>query len=94
MTGTVARVAWALGALGLEPASKLVLVLAANAADMDGRAWKLTELRDLANLTDDGFRAAVDELATVGLAGLTPGVHPTSGEKRPCLQLFIDGDAA
>lgn len=86
MTTTEALV-WALDATGLDPASKLVLLLIANAADQDGHLFApYDRLEAQANMTTAGIEAAVEVLRKAGLAGFGFAEHHT-GERRPCIIL-------
>jgi hypothetical protein len=73
---------------GLTPAAKLVLILAANAADMDGRVFDVSRLQDRANLGDQAFSEALSELTGLGWACISVGVHPRGGDRRRCVQLY------
>lgn len=92
--GSIARVPWAMAAVGLTPEAKLILILAADAADMDGHAWNLDKLAGLANVTPELFAQAVAELDEVGLAEFASATHPGDGERRRCLKLLADGGAS
>lgn len=90
MSGKIGLLGWAVEFEGLDPASKLVLLLAANAADMDGRVFNLDRLQRLANLTDSGFAEAVAELSSIGIASFVSATQPSTGEKRRCLEIFAE----
>lgn len=81
---------WALDAEGLRPASKLVLILAANACDQDGRLFEPFEpLAARANLIREGLDLAVAELTEAGLAAYSIAEDPETGSQRPCVQLMM-----
>jgi hypothetical protein len=84
---------WAMAVKGLTPAAKLVLILAAEAADGDNRAFDLAEIRESANLTEEGFDEVVEELAKATLAMRVSSPEPATGERQLCLQLIMEEGA-
>jgi hypothetical protein len=86
---STSTVIWAMQARGLPPPAKLVLILAADAADEEGCALNVGELQALANLADDGWREAVEALERTGLATTGTGVD-AAGARVPALFLLID----
>lgn len=89
---TIAHVAWALEARGIEPVDKLALICVAASANMDGQCfppWDAIARR--ADLTQDGLRLAVARLSVIGLAGFGEAVNPASGERQACIVLLREG---
>lgn len=88
MSNALSRVVWAMEARGLTPGAKLILILAANDADMDDRCFDPAAIADSANVDDELMKAAVAELTDVGLMVWT-AAHPPSGEGSKVMALQI-----
>lgn len=88
---TTNNLVWAFAAEGIDPGSKLVLLLVANGADQDGRLFApYDRLAQLANMTLPAIDEAVEVLRKADLAVFSVAEHHT-GERRPCITLLTEG---
>lgn len=90
---STSHLARAVTAEGLSPEAKLVLILIAYDADMDGRVFApFDKLFERANVTEAYFRDLVHELEDAGLAVFSH-VPDQTDELKPCIMLLgVDPD--